>query len=152
MMASAMGRAARAAVAPAIAAALGLAGVGLAPAAHIHAQAAAPQAAASDPIARLKSRLGITPAQDGKFAALVAVMRQNATARAAFLRRNPPGRHRNALAELRVQTEAAQLDARGLQRLLPAFQALYASLSEPQQQIADKVFAAPAASAGPPGR
>ncbi|HTT80325.1 MAG TPA: Spy/CpxP family protein refolding chaperone [Stellaceae bacterium] len=104
-------------------------------------QAAPP---AGDQFAALRQQLAITPAQEPKFDAFVQVMRDNDAARAAFLRGNPPDRRRNALAELRVQSEAADLDARGLRRLVPAFEALYASLSSQQKQTADRVFAAPA--------
>ncbi|HTV87958.1 MAG TPA: Spy/CpxP family protein refolding chaperone [Stellaceae bacterium] len=113
---------------------------------------APPPAAPEQQFAQLKARLAITPAQETTFNAFAAVMRQNISARSAFLRRNPPGRRRSAIEELRVQSEAAELDARGLQRLLPVFQALYASLSEPQKRIADQVFVAPPAAGEAPGR
>ncbi len=103
-----------------------------------------PAAAPAQQFAQLRQRLGITPAQDGTFQRFVAVLGDNDAARAAFVRRNPPDRRRDALEELRVQSEAADLDARGLRRLLTAFQALYASLSPQQKQAADQVFAAPA--------
>jgi LTXXQ motif family protein len=108
--------------------------------------------AAADPFAQLRQRLAITPAQEAKFAAFVAVMQQNTAARSAFLRQNPPDRHRNALEELRVQAAAADLDARGLHRLMSAFQALYLTLSPSQKRIADQAFAAPAKTEAPPPR
>lgn len=105
---------------------------------------AGPQAgAAPSPdaqIAQLKQRLAITPAQEAKFDAWVQVMRQNVATRDAFIARNPPGQRRSALDELRIQAEAASLGARGLQHLLPPFQALYLSLSAQQKAAADQVF------------
>jgi periplasmic protein CpxP/Spy len=117
------------------------------------AQAPSPGAPAASPdeqFAQLKQRLAITPAQEAKFAGLVQVMRQNTATRDAFVARNPPSVQRDALAELRVQADAASLDARGLQRLVPAFQTLYLSLSPQQRQAADQAFAPPPQ--GPPGQ
>jgi periplasmic protein CpxP/Spy len=139
-----------------VAAMLALATLGCASAAsaadrspHLQAAQAAtaappPGGAPDQPLARLKAQLGITPAQEPKFDAFVAVLRQNEAARDAFLRRNPPTRPRNALDQLRVETQAAEVGARGLQRLLPLFQAFYASLSEPQKRTADRAFSTPA--------
>jgi periplasmic protein CpxP/Spy len=118
------------------------------------AQAAGPPSGAppspEEQFAQLKQRLAITPAQETRFDALVQVMRQNTATRDAFVARNPPSQRRNALGELRVQAEAASLDARGLQHLLPAFQALYTSLSPEQKAAADQAFAPPPQ--GPPGQ
>jgi periplasmic protein CpxP/Spy len=108
------------------------------------AQATMPPAAMpAQQFAQLRQQLGITPAQEGVFERFVTVLRDNEATRAAFMGRNPPGQQRDALDELRVQSEAADLDARGLRRLLPAFEALYASLSAEQRRAADGVFAAP---------
>jgi hypothetical protein len=93
--------------------------------------------------ADLHKKLHITPAQRPLFDAVVKVMQQNTQEMEALMQQNPPGRHRNALDELRTQAQAAQTEAAGLQRLLPAFQALYESLSEAQKSAADHVFAAP---------
>lgn len=112
------------------------------------AQAAPPSP--EEQFAQLKQRLQIIPAQEAKFAALVQVMRQNQATRDAFVARNPPTEQRDALQELRVQAEAASLDARGLQHLLPVFQALYVSLSPQQKAVADQAFAPPPQ--GPPGQ
>jgi periplasmic protein CpxP/Spy len=109
---------------------------------------APPPASPDEQFTQLKQRLAITPPQEAKFAALVAAMQQNTATRDAFVARNPPSVQRDALQELRVQAEAASLDARGLQRLLPAFQALYLSLSPQQKAAADQAFAPPPQ--GPP--
>jgi hypothetical protein len=102
-------------------------------------------AAAGDQFAGLRQRLAITPAQEAKFAAFVAVIQRNDQARSAFLRQNPPDRRRNALEEFRVRAAAADLDARGQRQLLSAFQSLYNSLSPTQRRTANAVFAAPPA-------
>jgi periplasmic protein CpxP/Spy len=152
-MAGRIDRAARAIVALAVAAGLttafglasGSAAAGrAAPVQLAQATTNPPAAAPAQQFAQLRQRLGIKPAQEGRFERFVTVLRENDAARAAFLQRNPPGRRRNALEELRVQSQAADLDARGLRQLLPAFEALYASLSAQQKQAADRVFAAPA--------
>jgi len=93
--------------------------------------------------ADLHKKLQITPAQQPQFDAVVKAMQQNAQEMDALMQQNPPDRRRNALDELRTQAQAAQTEAAGLQRLLPAFQSLYESLSEAQKREADQVFAAP---------
>jgi periplasmic protein CpxP/Spy len=92
-------------------------------------------------MAALRSRLGITPAQQPQFNAFAQAMQQNEAAMAVFTQRNPPNQPRNALDQLRAQAQAAQLDAQGLRRLVPVFQALYASLSDQQKRVADQLFA-----------
>jgi protein CpxP len=89
-------------------------------------------------ISDLRSRLQITPAQQPKFDAVAQIMRQNAQAMEAAMRRTPP---RNAVEDMRVEAEAAAAEAAQLQRMLPAFEALYASLSEEQKHMADQLFA-----------
>jgi hypothetical protein len=121
------------------------------------AQAPTPGAPPINPEAeydQLRERLAITPAQEAKFAALVQVMRQNDATRDAFVQRNPPAEQRNAPSAIRLQAEAAGMFARSLQRLLPPFQALYASLSPEQRQAADELFARPQqpGQAPPPGQ
>jgi hypothetical protein len=70
-------------------------------------------------IAQLHQRLQIAPAQEPPFEALANVMRQNARIMA-------------------IQFGQQEID--GMRRLLPALQALYASLSPAQQQTADAIF------------
>jgi periplasmic protein CpxP/Spy len=86
-------------------------------------------------IAQLHQRLQITPAQELQFNALANVMRQNAR-----MMSSPPPASPNAVETLRLAIQYGQQEIDGMRRLLPALQALYASLSPAQQQTADMVF------------
>lgn len=87
-------------------------------------------------IAQLHQRLGISPAQEPRFAAVAEIMRENSRA-AARLR--PPA-NSSAVEALRMAIQYGEQDLAGMRRLLPALQALYASLSPTQQRAADMVF------------
>jgi|SRR5271168_1002043 periplasmic protein CpxP/Spy len=97
-------------------------------------QAPAPNVEAN--IAQLHQRLQITPAQEPRFAALANVMRANARMAPA----GAPPANPNAVEGLQFAIEASEQELGGLKRLLPALEALYASLSPAQQQTADQVF------------
>lgn len=86
-------------------------------------------------IAQLHQRLQITPAQEPQFAALANVMRQNERSAPAGPPANP-----NAVEALRLAIQYGQHEIDDMKRLLPALQALYASLSPAQQRAADMVF------------
>jgi len=86
-------------------------------------------------IAQLHQRLQITPAQERQFDALANVMRQNAQMMSSAPPPNP-----NAVEALRFAIQYGQQEIDGMRRLLPALQALYASLSPTQRQTADMVF------------
>jgi hypothetical protein len=86
-------------------------------------------------IAQLHQRLQITPAQEPQFNALANIMRQNARITPAAPPANP-----SAVEGLRLAIQYGEQELSGLRRLLPALQALYASLSPAQRQAADQVF------------
>jgi hypothetical protein len=100
------------------------------------AQPTAPLGNVEADIAQLHQRLAITPAQEPRFAAVAEIMRENARA-AAQLR--PPA-NESAVEALRMAIQYGEQDLAGMKRLLPALQALYASLSPAQQRAADTVF------------
>ncbi len=100
----------------------------------IQAPAPAPNIEAN--IARLHQQLQITPAQEPRFAALANVMRENAR----MMPSPPPAANSNAVDDLRLAIQVGEQEVSGLRRLLPALEALYASLSPAQQQIANQVF------------
>jgi hypothetical protein len=87
-------------------------------------------------IAQLHQRLAIAPAQEPQFAAFANIMRENARAMPA----GPPPGNPNAVEALRLAIQYGQQDLDGMRRLLPALQALYASLSPAQRRTADQVF------------
>jgi hypothetical protein len=86
-------------------------------------------------IAELHQRLQIAPAQEPQFNALANVMRQNAR-----MTSNAPPANANAVEGLRMAIQYGQQEIDGMRRLLPALQALYASLSPAQRQTADTLF------------
>jgi hypothetical protein len=87
-------------------------------------------------------RLGITPAQQPQWDALVATMRENAQS----MRANPAVQalrsgNIDGVQQVRAAAEVARQRADGLQRLASATEALYAVLSPEQRQIADRDIA-----------
>ena len=87
-------------------------------------------------IAQFHQRLQITPAQEPRFEALANVMRQNAR----MVPNAPPPANQDPIQSLRFAIQTGEQELAGLKRMLPALQALYASLSPAQRQIADQVF------------
>jgi periplasmic protein CpxP/Spy len=86
-------------------------------------------------LGRLHQQLQITPAQQPKFDAFANAMRQNARMRPTAAPANP-----TAVDDLRLAIGDTQLQLLALRRLLPAMQALYATLSPAQQVTANQVF------------
>ena len=118
------------------------------------AQAPAPDARAPQPrldraglarverhIAGLRRRLEITAAQQPQWDAFAAAMRQNA-AHMEALQRDRAGRVASMTApeDMRSYADVARAHADDLQRLLPAFDALYAAMTPEQKAAADRTF------------
>jgi hypothetical protein len=99
-------------------------------------QAPAPAPNIEANIAQLRQRLQITPAQEPRFEALANVMRQNAR----MMPNAPPPANLDPIQGLRFAIQAGEQELVGLKRMLPALEALYASLSPMQQRTADQVF------------
>lgn len=92
-------------------------------------------------IASLQRRLRITPAQQPQWDAFTGVMRDNARRQeAAAAARAARPLTLTAPDDLRAHAAAAQAQADGMARLVPAFDALYAALSPDQRAAADQVF------------
>ena len=89
-------------------------------------------------IASLHQRLQITPAQETPFGAVANVLRANARAEASAP--HQPAANASAVDELRAEIQYDEVELGGLKRLLPALEALYASLSPAQRQAADMAF------------
>jgi protein CpxP len=89
-------------------------------------------------IASLHQRLQISPAQEAQFNALANVMRQNARAETSVTQAPPPSA--SAVEYLRAEIQYDELELAGLKRFLPALEALYATLSPAQRQIANAIF------------
>ncbi len=83
-------------------------------------------------------RLGITPAQQPQWDALVGALRDNAQAmRASPAVQAMRSGHLDGVQQLRAAADVARQRADAVQRLVPVTEALYAVLSLEQRQIAD---------------
>jgi hypothetical protein len=91
-------------------------------------------------IAELKKRLGITRAEMPQFDAFANVMRENAQQMDMVLQKRSQVLSMNAVEDLKSYAELTEAHAQALQRMVPAFQALYASLSPAQQHRADTLL------------
>jgi hypothetical protein len=103
-----------------------------------------PQASAmrvEDRIKTLHDKLNITSAQESKWNDVAQSMRDNDAAINQLIR----DRHQNpanmtAVDDLQSYEKIAQAHSDGLQKLIPAFQALYIDMPEGQRKNADLVF------------
>ena len=89
-------------------------------------------------IASLHQRLQITPAQEAPFNAVANALRANTRAEATAP--HEPPANASAIDELRAEIQYDEIELTGLKKLLPALEALYASLSPAQRQAADMAF------------
>ena len=92
-------------------------------------------------IAGLQRRLKITPAQQPEWDAFTTVMRQNA-AHMEGLERDRADKVATMTApeDMRSYADLARTHAEDLQRLVPAFDELYAAMSPEQKAVADRTF------------
>jgi hypothetical protein len=102
------------------------------------AQPAQPRQNIETSISELHQRLQITPAQEAQFGAVANVMRDNARAEASAPQQPPA--NETAVDDLRAYIKYSELELTGLKKMLPALEALYASLSPAQKKAADAVF------------
>jgi hypothetical protein len=91
-------------------------------------------------ITKLHDQLKITPAQEEQWNKLAQVMRENGVAlRAAVEVRKEKGTM-NAVDDLKSYSAVMDAQSEGMHKFIPAFEALYASLSDEQKKTADTVF------------
>ena len=89
-------------------------------------------------IADLRLRLRITPAQQPQWDAFTGIMRQNAQHQEAL---HASGAAAGSATDmLRAYAATLQGHAADMQRLVPAFDALYATMTPDQRAAADRVF------------
>jgi len=92
-------------------------------------------------IAGLQRRLKITPAQQPQWDTFTAVMRQNASHMEATQRaRADKVATMTAPEDMRSYAEVVRAHADDLQRLVPAFDGLYAAMTSEQKATADRTF------------
>jgi LTXXQ motif family protein len=107
--------------------------------------APAPEATGNSSVeARIKDlhkRLKITDAQKAQWDALAQVMRDNAQAMADLQKqRASDASTMSAVDVVKSYSEVIQAHADGMKKFIPAFEALYNSLSDAQKKIADSMF------------
>jgi LTXXQ motif family protein len=93
-------------------------------------------------IKQLHAELKITPAQEPAWDAVAQAMRDDAKAMEQAIEQRHQAKSMSAVDNLKSYQAIADAHAQGLQKLVPAFQALYASMSPEQQKNADAVFRA----------
>lgn len=92
-------------------------------------------------ITDLQSTLKITTAQQPRFDGFAEVMRDNAKAMDASFRQRVVGMPAmNAADNLQSYADVAMQHALGMQKMVPAFRALYAVLTDDQKRMADEEF------------
>jgi osmotically-inducible protein OsmY len=112
-----------------------------APAAHNPRTATARVDRVEDRITMLHATLHITPAQEALWTTVTQVMRDNAkTMDALTTARGDQAKTMTAVEDLKSYTAITKAHAEGLTTFLPAFEALYASMSDAQQAEANTMF------------
>jgi hypothetical protein len=92
-------------------------------------------------IKQLHDQLKVTAAQETQWNAVAQAMRDDATAMQSVIAKRRQNRSTmTAVDDLRSYQEVTETHVAGLQKLIPAFQALYDSMSADQKKNADVVF------------
>jgi len=91
-------------------------------------------------ITDLRTRLHITAAEESQFTAVAVVMRANAQSMEALLGERAKDTDRTAVSSLHWYERLTEAHAAALQKFVPAFEALYAALSDSQRKTADAIF------------
>ncbi len=109
--------------------------------------AAAPAKPRRSPAERVEQRikmlhdnLKITAAQEQLWAPVAQAMRDQAAAMQQAIQNRRQNPSMNAVEDLKAYEAIADAHAQGLQKLVPAFGALYAALSDDQKKEADTLF------------
>jgi len=94
-------------------------------------------------IKQLHTQLGITPAQEAQWQQFAQTMRDNAREMDQVVQqRAQQFSSMNALQDLQSYEQVAEAHVQHLQKLIPAFEQLYAAMSQEQKNRADEVFRA----------
>jgi hypothetical protein len=92
-------------------------------------------------ISYLHTNLNITPEQEELWNNVAQVMRDNAKAMDALIKaRSENATAMNPLDDLKSYSEIADMHADGLKKFIPAFEALFNTMSDDQKQNAHKIF------------
>jgi predicted small secreted protein len=93
--------------------------------------------------ARIKSlhdRLKITSAEEPQWSGVAQAMRDNARQMQGAIEQRREARNMTAVDDLKAYQLMADTHAQGLEKLIPAFEALYDSMSDVQKKKADAIF------------
>ncbi len=92
-------------------------------------------------ITDLHKRMGITPAQQAQWNVFADIMRQNARRmEASYTDRQARAGSMTAVDDLKAYASMERARADDVERLIPAFDSLYQSMSTEQRAAADKTF------------
>jgi periplasmic protein CpxP/Spy len=92
-------------------------------------------------IASLHQALQITPDQETQWNAVAQAMRDHAGLMQQAIEHREQNPAMTAVDDLKAYQGIAEANAQGMQKLVPAFETLYASLSDDQKKEADVLFA-----------
>jgi hypothetical protein len=89
----------------------------------------------------LQIALKITPEQQGLWTALTQVMRDNAKKMEELAKtRGDKSKDMNAVEDLKSYSQFSEANVEGLKKFIPAFEALYKTMSDEQKKNADLLF------------
>jgi len=91
-------------------------------------------------IKTLHDKLGVTAAQEPQWKKVAAVMRQNERSVHKLVEARHANESASAIDDLKSYEKIADAHAAGLKRMIPAFQALYDTMSSEQKESADSLF------------
>ena len=92
-------------------------------------------------IKELHAQLKITPGEEPQWSQFAEVMRQNARDMdQTFMQRAQQFDEMNAVQNMQSYEQLAEEHAQHVQKLVPAFQALYDAMPDQQKQLVDQVF------------
>jgi periplasmic protein CpxP/Spy len=92
-------------------------------------------------IKELHTKLKITPEQEDLWNNVTQVMRDNAKTMEALIKaRSEKASTMTAIDDLKSYGEIAEAHADGIRKFIPAFEPLYASMSDAQKKAADTLF------------
>lgn len=102
---------------------------------------AGPDEAVEAHIKELHNRLHITAAQQSQWDNLVAVMRSNATSMVDLQKaRGQDASSMNAVEAIKSYQMVIREHEKGMDKFVPAFEALYSTMSDAQKKTADSMF------------
>jgi protein CpxP len=91
-------------------------------------------------ITELRTKLQVTAAEEPQFSLVANVMHANAQSMEALLADREKDPDRTAVSALRWYQRLTEAHAEALKKFVPAFEALYAALSDSQRKTADVMF------------